>query len=121
MSEMTLAEAAAQLGVAPAWIVAPIIGREFAVTGLRSLAHARGFTIPVSPLGKCKMGSQVTAILLLILGWGPLPILAPVGQAALWVVLVTAIVSAADYYRRFQRLLTARVADVTIERARRAS
>src|SRR5512134_2535563 len=35
-----------QLGVAPAWMVAVIIGREFAVTGLRSLAHTRGFTIP---------------------------------------------------------------------------
>ncbi len=110
-----------QLGVAPAWIVTLIIGREFAVTGLRSLAHTRGFTIPASPLGKCKMASQVTAILLLMLGWGPLPVLAPIGQAALWVVLVMAIVSAVDYYRRFQRLLTARVAGVTIARARRAS
>ncbi|MGE3188918.1 MAG: CDP-diacylglycerol--glycerol-3-phosphate 3-phosphatidyltransferase, partial [Vicinamibacterales bacterium] len=31
-----------QLDLAPAWIVAVIIGREFVVTGLRSLAHARG-------------------------------------------------------------------------------
>ena len=35
-----------QLDLAPAWMVAIIIGREFAITGLRSLAHARGFTIP---------------------------------------------------------------------------
>ena len=40
-------------------------------------------TIPASPLGKIKMASQVTAILLLILGWGPLPWLAPIGHAAL--------------------------------------
>jgi hypothetical protein len=38
----------------------------------------------------------------------------------LWVVLFTAMVSALDYYRRFQRLLNARVADVNIARQRRA-
>ena len=92
-----------QLGLAPAWMVALIIGREFAITGLRSLAYTKGITIPASPLGKIKMASQVTAILLLILGWGPLPWLAPIGYAALWVVMLAAVVSAVDYYRRFQR------------------
>jgi len=110
-----------QLNLAPAWMVALIIGREFAVTGLRSLAHAKGFTIPASRLGKTKMGSQVVAILLLILGGGPLPILASVGYAALWFVLLAAVVSAVDYYGRFQRLLSGRVVDVNIARARKAS
>src|SRR6476620_8488115 len=77
-----------QLDLAPAWMVALIIGREFAVTALRSLAYAKGITIPASPLGKIKMASQVTAILLLILAGGPLPLLEPVGQAALWIVMV---------------------------------
>ena len=62
------------------------------------------------------MASQVTAILLLILGWGPLPWLAPIGHVALWVVMVAAVVSAVDYYRRFQRLVNARVTDVNIAR-----
>ena len=48
---------------------------QFAITALRSLAYTKGITIPASPLGKIKMASQVTAILLLILGWGPLPLL----------------------------------------------
>jgi len=108
-----------QLDLAPAWMVALIIGREFAVTGLRSVAHARGITMPASPLGKIKMASQVTAILLLILGWGPLPWLAPIGHVALWVVLVTAVASALDYYRRFQRCLTARVADLDVVESRK--
>ena len=107
-----------QLGLAPAWMVALIIGREFAITGLRSFAHTRGIAMPASPLGKIKMASQVTAILLLILGWGPMPWLAPVGHAALWVALLAAAASAVDYYRRFQRLLNARVSDVNIARAR---
>ena len=110
-----------QLGLAPAWMVALIIGREFAITGLRSYAHTRGVAMPASPLGKIKMASQVTAILLLILGWGPLPWLAPIGHVALWVVMVAAVVSALDYYRRFQRLVNARVTDVNIARQRKAS
>lgn len=90
-----------QMELAPAWIVAVIIGREFAVTGLRSFAYARGISIPASPLGKIKMVSQVIAILLLILGAEHLRGLFVLGQIALWVVVVTAVVSAADYYRRF--------------------
>jgi len=110
-----------QLDLAPAWMVALIIGREFAITGLRSLAYTKGITIPASPLGKIKMGSQVTAILLLILGWRPVPWLAPVGYAALWVVMLTAVVSAVDYYRRFVLQLNARVTDVNVVRNRKAS
>jgi len=105
-----------QLDLAPAWMVALIIGREFAITGLRSLAYTKGITMPASPLGKIKMASQVAAILLLILGWRSLPWLAPVGYVALWVVMITAVVSAVDYYRRFQQLLNARVTDVNIAR-----
>src|SRR5689334_4970083 len=57
-----------QLDLAPAWMVALIIGREFLVTGLRNLAYTRGIVIPASPLGKVKMVAQVVAILALILG-----------------------------------------------------
>src|SRR6202043_4162098 len=55
-----------QMDLAPAWMVAVIIGREFAVTALRSLAYARGVAIAASPLGKIKMVAQVVAILALI-------------------------------------------------------
>lgn len=108
-----------QLDLAPAWMVVLIIGREFAITALRSLAYNRGITIPASRLGKIKMASQVAAILLLILGGGPLPALLMLGHVALWVVMVAAVVSALDYYRRFQRLVTARVTDVNVVRQRR--
>ena len=57
-----------QMGLAPAWMVAVIIGRELAVTTLRGFAYARGVVIPASPLGKMKMVAQVVAILALILG-----------------------------------------------------
>lgn len=110
-----------QVNLAPAWMVALIIGREFAITGLRSLAHARGITIPASRLGKIKMVSQVVAILMVLVGWAGVPWLVVAGQLALWVVMATAVVSAVDYYRRFQLLLNARVTDVNVARARRAS
>jgi CDP-diacylglycerol--glycerol-3-phosphate 3-phosphatidyltransferase len=109
-----------QLDLAPAWMVVIIIGREFAITGLRSVAYARGLTMPASPLGKLKMVSQVVAILLLILGWERMPWLLVAGQAALWVVLATALVSALDYYRRFSRAMSdlSRVADFSEAKAR---
>ena len=109
-----------QLDLAPAWMVTVIIGREFAVTGLRSIAYARGLTMPASPLGKLKMVSQVVAILLLILGWERLPMLLLAGQAALWVVMATALVSAADYYRRFNHAMISltTLADFSAAKAR---
>jgi CDP-diacylglycerol--glycerol-3-phosphate 3-phosphatidyltransferase len=109
-----------QLGLAPAWMVTIIIGREFAVTGLRSLAYARGLEMPASRLGKLKMASQVVAILLLILGWERAPVLVVAGQIALWVVLATAIVSAVDYYRRFQQRFARSPKVTPIEDARAA-
>src|ERR1044072_7723167 len=59
-----------QMDLAPAWMVAVILGRDFSVTALRSLSYARGFGIPASPLGKIKMVAQVVAILALILSHG---------------------------------------------------
>jgi CDP-diacylglycerol--glycerol-3-phosphate 3-phosphatidyltransferase len=94
-----------QMDLAPAWMVAVILGREFAVTVLRSIAHARGVVIPASPLGKFKMVSQVIAILLLILGADQLPQFLLLGGIALWVAAVTAVASAVDYYRRFNHVL----------------
>jgi len=52
--------------LAPAWAVVIVIGREFAVTGLRTVAAAEGWAIPASRAGKFKMFSQVIAIALLI-------------------------------------------------------
>jgi CDP-diacylglycerol--glycerol-3-phosphate 3-phosphatidyltransferase len=108
-----------QLGLAPAWMVAVIIGREFAVTGLRNIAYSRGVAMPASGLGKLKMGAQVTAILLLLLGWERIPLLLMAGQAALWFVLVIALWSAVDYYRKFTAAIAAsNVTEISEARAR---
>ncbi len=53
--------------LAPAWAVVIIIGRELAVSGLRSIAAADGVVISASRMGKLKMLAQVVAVALLIL------------------------------------------------------
>jgi CDP-diacylglycerol---glycerol-3-phosphate 3-phosphatidyltransferase len=90
-----------QIGLAPAWMVAVIIGREIAVTYLRSLASSRGKSFPASPLGKLKMVSQVVAILLLLLGQNGAEPFLRLGQIALWIVVATSLLSAYDYYRAY--------------------
>jgi len=95
-----------QLQVVPAWMVVIIIGREFAITGLRSIASSQGFTIDASELGKMKMVSQVTAITLLILGMpmpggNPHPIFYTLGTISLYFVVLFAVVSAFEYFRTF--------------------
>ena len=88
----------------PAWMVVIIIGREFAVSGLRSIAAQQGVTIAASPLGKGKMISQVIAISLLILGH-ELGEFRLVGTVALWVVMLFALLSAVDYFNKFARAI----------------
>jgi CDP-diacylglycerol--glycerol-3-phosphate 3-phosphatidyltransferase len=93
-----------QMEKAPAWMVSVIIGREMAVTALRSIGYSRGLSMPASPLGKVKMVSEVVAILALILGREHLgPVLYLVGPVALWAAVVLAVVSGVDYYRAFMR------------------
>jgi CDP-diacylglycerol---glycerol-3-phosphate 3-phosphatidyltransferase len=97
-----------QMDLAQSWMVVVILGREFAVTVLRSIAHSRGVAIPASPLGKFKMASQVVAILLLILGREHLRQFFVLGKIALWIAVLTALLSAVDYYRRFSHVISGR-------------
>lgn len=104
-----------QEGLAPAEMVVVIIGREFAVMGLRSVAAARQIIIPASIWGKYKMGSQVIAISLLIFAdhpWGPSAMIGYkvriIGWWALWVVVSLAVLSAIDYFVKFSRAYSSR-------------
>ena len=93
-----------QLRLVPAWMVVIIIGREFAVSGLRSIASAQGFTIDASQFGKIKMVTQVAAITFLILGMpggSPNPTFQKLGIITLYFVVLFAVVSAIGYFRTF--------------------
>ena len=61
------------------------------------------------------MVSEVVAIVLLTLGQDYLQDFFVLGQVALWVVLVTALVSALDYYRRFHEKLSSRGAELAAD------
>jgi CDP-diacylglycerol--glycerol-3-phosphate 3-phosphatidyltransferase len=92
----------------PAWMVIIIVGREFAVTGLRSIAAAAGYTIEASELGKTKMLAQVIAVTLLLLGihWKELR---PWAMGWMWCVVVVAVLSAIGYFRKFWRKVDDRI------------
>lgn len=91
-----------EMDAVPAWMVVIIVGRELAVTGLRSIAAGRGILIPASALGKGKMALQVVAIFLLLLGRRYAVLQGP-ALLALWLVVLAALVSAADYFQRCWR------------------
>lgn len=93
-----------ELNLARAWMVVIIIGREFAVDGLRSIAAQQGVTIAASPLGKTKTVSQVLAVSLLILSYelGEYKFMA---ELSLWLVMLFALVSAVDYFIKFSRAI----------------
>lgn len=83
-----------------AWMVVIIIGREFTVLGLRNIASAEGFTIEASTLGKTKMVLQVCAVAIVIVT-ARHPSMNIVGLALMWLVVISALVSAAQYFLRF--------------------
>jgi CDP-diacylglycerol--glycerol-3-phosphate 3-phosphatidyltransferase len=90
-----------QLGLAPAWMVVIIIGREFAVSGLRSIAASEGFTIEASSLGKGKMVLQVAAVVGLILARNHGDWIPRVASLLLWAVVFVALASMAHYFAEF--------------------
>ena len=91
-----------ELGLARAWMIVIIIGREFAVSGLRSIAAQHGVTIAASPLGKTKTVMQAIAISLLIIAY-ELGEFRFTSEIALWLVMVFALVSGVDYFVKFTR------------------
>ena len=86
----------------PGWMVILIISREFAVSGLRSIAAAEGYTIKAGELGKSKMVLQVVGVTLVMLSlrWPQLRLFAMI---AMWAVVLFGLASAVDYFRKFWR------------------
>jgi CDP-diacylglycerol--glycerol-3-phosphate 3-phosphatidyltransferase len=97
-----------ELGLAPAWMVVIIVGREFAVSGLRSIASAQGYVLKASELGKTKMVMQVAAVTAIVLQEHIL-ILQRIylGTILLWLVVLFALISAGQYFWDFRNKLEA--------------
>lgn len=88
------------MGLVQAWMVVIIIGREFVVTGLRSIAGVEGLVIPATPLGKTKMVLQVIAGCIVILAVTH-PELHMLALLLLWLVVISAVGSAVHYFLMF--------------------
>jgi len=109
----------------PAWIAIVIIGREFLVSGLRSIAATEGFTIEASDLGKLKMVVQIVAAVAVILAhhWRAWPVYGQfflpvywVAYLAIWFMVAVSLISAVDYFAAFWSKIDQRV----VKRRRRA-
>ncbi len=108
----------------PAWIAVVIIGREFLVSGLRSIAASEGFTIEASDLGKFKMFVQIVSVVAVILDhrwreWPVGPYIFPVhwiAYLAIWFMVGVSLISAGDYFIAFWRKIDRHV----VKRNRRA-
>jgi len=95
--------------IVPAWMAVIIIGREFLVSGLRSIAASEGFTIEASDLGKSKMVVQIVSVVAAILAhrwdeWTFGSFVFPVdliAHFAIWFMVVLSLASAVDYFYGF--------------------
>jgi len=97
-----------ELGQITAWVAFIIIGREFAVTGLRAIAAADGVIISASRLGKLKTVSQIIAIVFLFIHDFPFDVWKiPVGKFAMGVAVFFTIWSGLDYFKKARHLLRA--------------
>jgi CDP-diacylglycerol--glycerol-3-phosphate 3-phosphatidyltransferase len=97
-----------QVRALPGWMAILIIGREFAVSGLRAIAAAEGYTIKASDLGKTKMFSQVMAISCMLLSLGN-PVLRMPAMILMWGVVFFALLSAVSYFAKFWHKIDERV------------
>jgi CDP-diacylglycerol--glycerol-3-phosphate 3-phosphatidyltransferase len=110
--------------IVPAWMAVIIIGREFLVSGLRSIAATEGFTIEASDLGKFKMCVQIVTVVAAILDhrwpyWSfaggafvfPVELIA---RLSMWFMVMLSLVSAIDYFVAFWSKI-----DRSVEKRRR--
>jgi CDP-diacylglycerol---glycerol-3-phosphate 3-phosphatidyltransferase len=108
------------------WVVVLIIGREFLISGLRSIAASEGFTIEASELGKLKMVVQIVSVVatILALRWDTwyfnLRVFSfvldvdLVARMAIWFMVAVSLISAVDYFWGFWKKI-----DKRVERRRR--
>ena len=95
--------------VVKVWIAVVIIGREFLISGLRSIASSEGFTIQASDLGKLKTVAQIVSVVAAILAhhwdhWQVGVLIIPVkwyAVAAIYFTVLVSTISAIDYFIGF--------------------
>ena len=94
-----------ELQLAKAWIVVIIVGREFAVSGIRSIAASLGHVMPANWFGKTKMVVQIFTIVVLIVADTYKEHWLRFGRFLLWVTMAVSLISAYSYLLTFLRFL----------------
>ncbi|HEY0785546.1 MAG TPA: CDP-diacylglycerol--glycerol-3-phosphate 3-phosphatidyltransferase [Acidobacteriaceae bacterium] len=93
------------------WIATVVIGREFLVSGLRSIASQEGFAIAARELGKLKTVTQIVSVVAAVLahqwltwhlGWFVIPV-DSFAIASIYFMTAVSVISAADYFWAFWR------------------
>jgi CDP-diacylglycerol--glycerol-3-phosphate 3-phosphatidyltransferase len=110
--------------IVPAWMAVIVIGREFLVSGLRSIAASEGFTIEASDLGKFKMVVQIVSVVAAILAmrwtfWDLRLFILPItviARTAIGFMVALSLISAVDYFVAFWSKIDRQV----VRRRRRA-
>jgi CDP-diacylglycerol--glycerol-3-phosphate 3-phosphatidyltransferase len=99
------------MGRIPAWVVVLLLGRDIAVTGLRSVAASEGVVIAAGEEGKAKTALQMIGIICLILGYpyhlsylgidlGAVDMV-HAGRMLVYLSIIFSLASAAQYVRLF--------------------
>jgi CDP-diacylglycerol--glycerol-3-phosphate 3-phosphatidyltransferase len=99
------------------WVAVIIVGREFLISGLRSIAASEGFTIEASELGKFKMVVQIVSIVAAILAmrwdywlltpWLVIPVRL-IAHMSIWFMVAVSVISAVDYFWGFWKKIDKR-------------
>lgn len=87
-----------ETGLVSTWVALIILGREFAVSGLRMLAAAEGKVIPASKWGKVKTTTQIVAVMGFFLGVSWAPVL-------MGIAVLATVISGVTYFQNAQDVL----------------
>ncbi len=87
-------------GQMPAWVLAVVLARELAVSGLRMIVATEGKVIAAAWSGKVKTASTMVCIILMLL---PIP---PVLNTVCWgIILVTTVYSGVEYFTKNKHVI----------------
>ncbi|WP_027725989.1 CDP-diacylglycerol--glycerol-3-phosphate 3-phosphatidyltransferase [Tuberibacillus calidus] len=90
----------------PAWMVIIILAREFAVTGLRTIAADEGVVLAASTMAKWKTTSQMVATILFLFDNIPFGRDGfPLAMIFMWVAVVMTIVSGWEYFYKNRAII----------------
>ena len=94
------------INVVPSWMVIVILAREFAVTGLRTIAADEGVVLAASRMAKWKTASQMVAIILFLFDNIPFGTDGfPLAMIFMWIAVVMTIVSGWEYFYKNREII----------------